>query len=275
MIRCILTFSFIFFVTTVSFGQTEKIERKAQNRGHVYSYWGWNRAWFTKSSIRFKGENYDITLKDIVARDRQSELKPSNYLKLSNFTVPQYNFRIGYFFKDNWDISFGIDHMKYVVKQNQEVKLSGRIQNGSDTYDGIYDNETIKVTEDFLRFEHTDGLNYGNFGIRHSNSIFHKRKINLQVIQGLALGVMLPKTNTTLLEQDRYDRFHFSGYGVSAMVGANITFFNFFFVQAEFKGGYIDLPRIRTSQSKSDTANQDFLFAQPNIVFGFTYEVKK
>jgi len=44
------------------------------------------------------------------------------YFNSGNITIPQYNFRVGYYFKPNWDISFGIDHMKYVLDQNQITK---------------------------------------------------------------------------------------------------------------------------------------------------------
>lgn len=39
------------------------------------------------------------------------------------FTIPQYNARLGYFFKDNWSISIGMDHMKYVMVQDQMATL--------------------------------------------------------------------------------------------------------------------------------------------------------
>lgn len=81
----------------------------------------------------------------------------------------------------------------------------------------------------------------------------------------------MPKTNTTLLNNERYDEFHLSGYGINATVGINVSFFNYFFVQTELKGGYINMPDIRTTQSPLDNASQDFFFAQLNIVFGVSF----
>jgi len=84
----------------------------------------------------------------------------------------------------------------------------------------------------------------------------------------LGAGILVPKTNTTLLNFKRYDEFHLAGYGIDAIVGLNVTFFNFFFVQSEFKQGYINMPDIRTTIFDSDRASQHFSFSQFNIVFG-------
>ena len=40
--------------------------------GKFYAYWGWNSSSYSKSNIHFKGNNYDFTLLDIKAKDRQS-----------------------------------------------------------------------------------------------------------------------------------------------------------------------------------------------------------
>ena len=87
----------------------------------------------------------------------------NNYLNPANITIPQYNFRFGYFIKDNIDVSFGIDHLKYVLEQNQLSRISGFIENSGTIYDGVYNNTLLPISEDFLKFEHSDGLNYINF----------------------------------------------------------------------------------------------------------------
>lgn len=243
-----------------------------ENKGKFYVYWGWNHAQYTKSDIQFKGENYDFTLSDVVAHDRQSDFG-IKYINPVEMTIPQYNFRLGYFFHDNWNISFGIDHMKYVMDQNQFAKMNGYINNGSE-FDGAYNNHDMHLTEDFLKFEHTDGLNYANIEIRRFDNLIHfpisknGKGIDVNLTEGVGAGILYPKTNTTLMGQDRYDEFHLSGFGLGAMVGINFTFWDYFFIQAELKGGYIDMDDIRTTHSSSDKAQQDFFFSQQNIVFG-------
>lgn len=258
------------FLSNFSFAQSSNHNplQEAGYKGKMYAYWGWNVSWYTKSDITFKGDHYNFELKDVVGKDRQTSFALDPYFNPGRATIPQYNFRLGYYFKDNWDISFGIDHMKYVMQQDQEVAISGFINDTQTTYDGSYDNTPIVLTEDFLQFEHTDGLNYANIEIRKSGDLFNFNKIDIRHTLGAGAGVLVPKTNTTLLNKERYDEFHFSGYGLGLMAGVNVTFFDKFFVQSEVKGGFINMPNIRTTQFSADSAEQHFFFGQLNILFG-------
>ncbi len=266
---------FSVFIAQVSLSQNTDLNPNRTKKGSLYFYWGWNQDWFSKSDLHFSGADYDFTLKDVVAADRQSDFSIDAYLNPTVMTIPQYNFRIGYYFKDNWDISFGIDHMKYVMKNYQTVKISGEINTGRSNYDGSYDNDDILLNEDFLKFEHTDGLNYLNIELRHTDNILDKNRVQINLIEGLGSGILFPKTNTTLWGTDRYDEFHLAGYGIGAILGVNFTFFNGFFIQSEVKGGFIDLPDVRTTSSPADKASQNFFFSQVNVVFGGIIQTKR
>ncbi len=262
----IRTIILLLFFVSLGFGQSQTNDRT----GNLCFYWGWNRAWYSNSNISFSGENYDFTLKEVIANDRQSDFDPGIYFVPTKASIPQYNFRIGYFLTNNYNISFGIDHMKYVVEQNQVVKISGNISDTGTDFDGTYNDDDMNLCEDFLQFEHTDGLNYVNLEVRRFDEIFDFNKIKINFTGGLGLGILMPRTNTVLLNNERYDEFHFSGYGINGIVGINVSIIELFFVQTEFKGGFINMPDIRTTGSDSDQASQHFVFSQLNIVFGVT-----
>jgi hypothetical protein len=240
-----------------------------------YVIWGWNRSAYTNSDIRFHGNQYDFTLSKVVAHDRQTPIAFDPYLSPGRITIPQTNFRLGYYLNDHWSITAGVDHMKYVMDQDQTVTINGAIQNSNTPYDGTYLNTPIKLTEDFLTFEHTDGLNYINVEVRRHDQLIHLARPNIQVnvIEGIGMGVLLPKTNTQLLLNNRYDEFHLAGYGVSAMAGINVTFFKYFFLQSEVKGGYINMPDIRTTEFSADRAKQHFFFDEWTMLFGVNFFV--
>jgi hypothetical protein len=241
------------------------------NKGDIYSYWGWNWSWYTKSNIHFTGNDYDFILHNVAAQDRQTKFQFKKYFNPKNISIPQYNFRIGYFIKDNIDISFGIDHMKYVLEQNQLGRISGFIQNSGTIYDGFYDNSLLPISDGFLQFEHSDGLNYINFEIRKHHTFLEQDNIEFTFIKGVGLGFMLPKTNALLLNNERNDNFYLSGYGFHSLIGLNFKFLNNLFIQSEFKGGYTNLPKIRTTKYKEDRASQSFFFGQLNLVFGYLW----
>ena len=257
------------------FSQSLNHQQAKSRKGEFYTYWGWNRGAYTHSDIRFTGDNYNFLLKDVIAKDRQSPFEGKLYLNPGSATIPQYNFRLGYFINDHYNISFGIDHMKYVVQSNQIVKISGYIDSTGTKYDGTYSDDNIRIAEDFLKFEHTDGLNYINLAIRRFDALFVWKHFNINLTEGVAAGMLFPRTNTTLLGGARYDEFHVSGYGFSGMVGLNFEFYNHFFIQSELKGGYINMPNIRTTMDPADGAEQNFFFGQMNIVFGANFRFGK
>lgn len=120
----VLTILALLFVSVKMVAQ-EPIVEKITNKGKFYVYWGWNRGTYSNSDIRFKGDNYDFTLSNVTANDRPTEFGFNPYFRIDRITIPQTNYRIGYFFKENYTISIGVDHMKYVMNNDQNVKING------------------------------------------------------------------------------------------------------------------------------------------------------
>lgn len=163
--------------------------------------------------------------------------------------------------------------MKYVMYNDRRVDYSGYYPNAG-SYNENPANGQLTLDEDFLTFEHTDGLNYVNTEISRVDDISkwiglpNTDKFQINVTEGIGGGFLYPKTNTTLLRKDRYDEFHVAGYGLSAKVGLNFTFFKHFFIQTELKGGFIEMNNIRTTKSSADSAEQNFWFFQRIIAVG-------
>ena len=269
------------------FGQSEVDDKKiTSKKGTFFATWGWNRSSYTKSDIQFKGDNYNFTLTDVEAKDRQTTFG-IRYFKLDELTLPQTNARLGYFFNDNWNVVLGLDHMKYVMQADQEVTIDGDINFGdyqidSNTvnYDGNYNNDTIKLEENFIKFEHTDGLNYIFVGVNrfdNFNDFLHITNSNfeLNLESGIDIAMLLPKTNATFLGEKRHDDFHAAGFGFSAKTAIDLTFYKHFFIQTEFKVGYINMSDIRTTSSASDTAKQHFSFFETAFMFGYRFKITK
>jgi hypothetical protein len=272
MKRGFLGFLFILFVHN-GFAQTQT--QKISKKHSFYIFWGWNRDSYTKSDLHFTGDTYNFTLKNVIADDKQSNFDAGLYFNPSTASIPQYNFRIGYYWNDHYSISIGADHMKYVMRADQVVKINGTIEGTNSNYNGTYNNEDITLAGDFLKFEHTDGLNYINAELRRSDQLYAWRKVRFHVLEGIGAGVLYPRTNCTLLGNNRSDEFNLSGYGFDALVALNVEFCNVFFLQTELKGGFINMPNVKTTSSSADKASQHFFFSQINAVFGFILDFKK
>lgn len=274
----VLTFC-VFSQYTFSQDVVENPEKyTAHNKGKFYIFWGGNRENYSKSDIRFKGNDYDFTLYDVEAHDKPKGWH-CDYVNPLRMTIPQTNLRIGYFINDHYNISIGVDHMKYVMDQNKRVNYSGYYPNQGSYFENPSDTQ-LNLHERFLTFEHTDGLNYVNTEFSRVDDIsplFSKTlntdKLQINLTEGLGAGLLYPKTNTMLLGKERYDEFHVAGYGLSAKVGLNFTFFKYFFIQTELKGGYIDMNDIRTTSDTSDYAEQHFWFFQKVIAVGGIFRI--
>ena len=249
----------------------------AHNKGKFYVYWGGNRESYTKSDIRFKGTDYDFTLYDVEAHDKPKGWHV-DYINPGRMTIPQTNFRMGYFINDHYNISLGVDHMKYVMDQYKRVSYSGYYPNQGSYNENPIGNQ-LNLDDKFLTFEHTDGLNYINTEIARVDDISkyiglpNTDKFQINTVGGIGIGLLFPKTNAQVLSKERHDDFHVSGYGASAKVGLNFTFFKHFFVQTELKGGYINMNDIRTTALSDDTASQHFLFLQRIVVLGGIFKI--
>ena len=244
---------------------------KTLKKGSMYFYWGWNRGAYTKSDITFTGEDYNFTLYNVVADDRQSRFDPAIYFNPKKVTIPQYNMRIGYFIDEKYDVSFGVDHMKYVMRVNQTTTISGDIANSGTAYDGTYDNADFQIKPDFLLYEHTDGLNYLNFELRRNDQLMGYKKMTLNSVLGGGAGMLMPKTNCTLMNNKRHDAFHIAGFGAGIVAGLKVEFNNRFYIMSEVKGSYINMPDVRTTQFKADRAKQHFCFIEADVVFGVNF----
>lgn len=267
------------FTNCLSAQEEIKLQDKytAHNKGKFFISWGGNRDSYSKSDVTFRGDGYKFTVENMTAHDKPKGWH-IDYINPSKMTIPQTNFRLGYFFSDHYSVTVGLDHMKYVMTQNQIANVSGNIAIGSD-FDGTYNHTPTEMTPEFLKYEHTDGLNYVHTEVSRFDDISalfklpNTDKVQINLTEGLGAGLLYPKTNTTLLGKPRHDDFHTSGYGISAKAGLNITFFKHFYIQGELKGGYINMQDIRTTQSPTDKAAQDFYFFQKIIAFGGIFKI--
>jgi hypothetical protein len=252
----------------------EEIKENIRQKGQWYGYWGWNRSQYSDSDIHFKGDDHDFTLHNTSAKDRQNEVTSSSifdrYLNPVNLTIPQYNYRVGYFIVDNWAVSLGFDHMKYVVEQGQIVSISGTI-NTPGFEKSNPDAENKEINSDFLSFEHTDGLNMISIETEYFYSLWnHGKDFDFALFGGAGIGVMVPKTNVKMLNYKRNDEFHLAGYATSVKAGFEFTFFHNWFFRGLAKFGYTNLGDVLTT-SEGSTAAQSFYFEEYIGAMGYRF----
>lgn len=257
-----------------------KTQRDFSRKGAWYIYWGWNFSWYDTSNLHFKGPGYDFTLKQIRAHDRPSKLS-TDYINPMELTTPQFDFRIGYFFKDNFSISLGWDHMKYVMDIPQTVKIDGYIspmisEPGIPTghYAGTYQDTPLTVKGDMLTFEHTDGFNYISVELERYDDIWvsHAQKNMLTLETGIGAGAMIPRSDVKLFGVGKNNFWNFAGYGVSLKAGLKFHLTKKLYLQNTTKIGHTDMWAIHTTgRNAIDGASQTIRYLENFSAIGFQF----
>ncbi|MCT4580865.1 MAG: hypothetical protein N4A35_05550 [Flavobacteriales bacterium] len=253
-------FVLLILVSITSWGQDTTPQKRK-----FFFYYGYNWSAYTPSTLQLDGDGYNFTIYDITAKDRPSPFDANTYFNISKLSIPQFNTRIGYQWKEKWALSFGYDHMKYVMNPYQRVAITGSIKSESaGSYRGYYSKgDSITLNKDFLEFEHTDGLNYFTFEIDNVNEVFNFKQglLLLELRTGVGIGFIVPRTDVKIFSEKGPNIFNFAGYGTSLKTEFRLQFKKHFFLQATGKAGYINLPHISTTRN-GDKASQQFGFVE-------------
>ncbi|MFZ1689139.1 MAG: hypothetical protein WAU70_17080 [Flavobacteriales bacterium] len=258
--------------------QDEAIHKSTSAKGQWFLYWGYNRAWYTPSDIRFEGDDHEFSLREVRAHDRPVNFDAKTYLAPSSIWIPQYNYRVGYFLRDHWSLSLGMDHMKYVVDQNQKVLMDGYARpTGTGETGGYHGTQEVTLTDDFLRYEHTDGLNLIAVDMDHYDRLWQSRNKRhaVDAFLGAHAGAVVPRSDVRLFGEGLNNRFHLAGWGAGAQGGLHITVFKTIFLRSMVRGGYIDLLDVLTTGDDADRASQHFWYVQWCTALGAQFRLCK
>jgi hypothetical protein len=259
---------------------TSGIRKKPKNsmaKGTGFVYWGYNRSAYTRSTINFTGAGYDFSLKGVKATDRPST-KISEYLNPTTFTVPQFNFRAGYNFKNYWNISVGYDHLKYVMVHGPEYLLNGRINGGIDpNWSGNLSNKPVVTNEADFHYENSNGLNYIRAELTKVRNITRNRRDNftLSYLLGVSSGALLSFNDFTFGGKKDVGTVSLSGIGVSGHAGMRFEFFKYVFLQTNVAAGLMRQINVRTRANEySAIARQNFGYLEGSVVLGALFYIR-
>ena len=255
-------------VKSSSDGDTVQVVVPNSSKNRFSVSWGWNRSAYSNTDIHFSGQDHNFTLKNVQASDKPSPFNFDTYLNPGNMTLPQTNARVAYQYDDDTAFALNLDHMKYVVRDNQSVPISGQIQ-------GTNRSGTINLNPDtFGHYEHTDGLNIITLEYEKQKQVdWFGAGMPSRLFGLVGAGVVYPKSNVTLAitGRPRNDQFHVAGYSLGVGTGLEVDVYSRFFVRTTAKVGYVNLPDVRTSALPTDKASQSFYFAELILALGVRF----
>jgi len=200
-------------------------QQSVGNKGSFYFSWGYNEEWYTHSNIHISqpslGNHY--TFKNTLGVDKPGW---NGHFFRKALTIPQYNYRIGYFFKDNWAVELNFDHAKYVVASQQLLHVKGTMNHQA--VDKYVDN-----SPDILKYQLNNGANFFLFNIVHRLQIPHLdfKNFNAALLLKGGVGFMVPHVENTIYGASNKKGFQFGGLDLGAEGALRLTFFRHVYLE--------------------------------------------
>ncbi len=224
-------------------------------KSRIYFSWGYNKEWYSSSTIKVSqpSQNSNYQFNNISGEDKIGWDK----LFQHELTIPQYNYRFGFFLKKHpsWGFEFNFDHTKYQMTPGQYAHVSGTI-NGRNV-------DTNLVIVDSVNFwKLNNGANFFLFNVTKRFYIGGTKNglFRLYNIYKLGIGPVIPHTENTLWGHENTPGFQFGGLNAGFEANYRLEVGNYVFIDLAQKVDYANYWGLRVYEG---TAKQSF----------FTYEV--
>lgn len=254
---------FLLAVHSVGFSQ----EKKFIKNGHFYFSWGYNTESYSKSDIHIVQPSLhnDYVFNNTLAHDHIGW----NELFQHDLTIPQYNYRLGYFFneKQTWGIELNFDHTKYVVTSGQTVHVTG-IMNDSPIDMNVITGDSV------LRYQLNNGANFFLLNLVRRINIFtsSSKKFQVDALLKGGIGPVIPHVQNTIFGKDNVPHFQFGGWNTGIEITIKATFFKFIYLEFCDKGDYARYSNLKVYEG---TAAQSFFTHELILNLGITFPLGK
>jgi len=255
----------IFSIPLIAQNSDSTRHRKIVKNGSLYGSWGYNEETYTNSNLYVvqPGMNNNYVFNNIQAQDRIGW----DHLFTAPLSIPQYNYRLGYFFneKQDWGIELNFDHTKYVVEQGYNVIVSGTLHGRSvDT--------AVYLSNATLRYQLNNGANFFLINLVKKFTFIHTPKKRI-VICGLlkaGVGPVVPHVDNTIFGNDNHRHFQLGGWNTGVEGTVRVIFFQYAYLEYCNK---LDYARYSGLEIYDGTAHQNFGTYENILNIGFTFHL--
>jgi hypothetical protein len=238
------------FVTTAQ-SQNQKSYLGVIKNGSLYFSWGYNTEWYTKSNVHVNQPslNNNYQLRSISAHDHRGW--DENFFHTA-LTVPQYNYRLGYFFNEKQDFAFEInfDHTKYIITDNQAAHLKG-------TLSGEQVDKTIDYSGDkgFYYFLN-NGANFLLFNLVKKFEIYHtdNRYFKIDLLTKAGIGPVIPHVENSFFGKANDPGFQLGGWNAGIETALRATVLKYAYIEFAQKADYARYSNLKVYEGRAHQA---------------------
>lgn len=238
---------------------------KIIKNGSIYASWGYNEETYTKSNIYVvqPGMNNNYVFNNIQAQDHIGW----DHLFNVQPTIPQYNFRLGYFFnkKQDWGFELNFDHTKYVVISGYNVRLNG-------TFNGRNVDTIVNINYNTLQYQLNNGANFFLFNLVKKFNFLSTANKNI-VICGLlkvGIGPVIPHVANVIFENPNRLQFQLGGWNTGVEGTLKVILFQHIYLEYCNK---LDYARYSWLEIYHGRAHQNFGTYENIANIGYTFHI--
>jgi len=215
------------FMAMNAFNRTEA-QSKPSRKGEFYFSWGYNTEWYTKSNVKVNQPELgnDYMFHQIKGHDRKGW---DEGLLHKAITIPQYNYRIGYFFNKLKGLGFELnfDHTKFIFTDGQQANVKGKLGGRK------VDTSVLFTEANGFYYYLNNGANFFLFNFVKRWHAFESRDGNFKIdILGKAgIGPVVPHVQNSFFGQANDQHFQLGGWNIGVEGTIKATFFKYAFLE--------------------------------------------
>jgi len=225
--------------------------------------------WYTPSTLHIDqpslGNKYDLI--QVNAHDHKGW---DNKLLSQEPTIPQYNYRLGYYFNKKQDLAIEInfDHTKYIITDGQSLELKGTL-NHAPAYQRIIFSEP----NGFFYYLN-NGANFLLFNIVKRVGLYRAKTNNFAVdFTGKAgIGPVIPHVQNSFFGKPNKEGFQLGGWNTGLEACVRATFMRYVYLELSEK---IDYARYSNLKIYEGTAKQNFGTCELILSLGVIFPTTK
>jgi len=253
-----------------------RTQTEPRRHGEFYFSWGYNTEWYTHSNLKISQPalGNEFTFQNIKGHDHRGW---DEGLFSKALTIPQYNYRIGYFFgnKKDWGIEINFDHTKFIFADDQLVHIKGVMNNKAvDGYTRFRQNDAPGADSSSYYFLN-NGANFLLFNVvkRWHLSANKKGSVQIDGLSKFGIGPLIPHVQNKFFDQpENNPDFQLGGWNTGLEGAVRATFFKH--VYLEF-AGKLDYARYSHLHIFEGSARQAFGTAEIILNLGLTFNTGK
>ena len=249
--------------------QAQDKKEKKERKGEFYFSWGYNKEWYTNSNVQINqpslGNNYTltgVTAHDNVGWDKDLLKKP--------ISIPQYSYRIGYFFNKKkglaWEINF--DHTKHILTDGQTARLVGTLGGRA------VDTSVLFAKTNGFYYYLNNGANFLLFNIVKRHKIYESinGKLKIDFLGKGGIGPVIPHVENAFFGKQNKDGFQLGGWNIGAEAAIRATFYKTIYLEFANKVDYARYSGLKVYEGKAKESFGSYIMI---LSAGFTIPAGK